>query len=76
MHFCKSTEKLLMGKDKNNRKRSGVDAFKTGCPDRVLKPIKKWVPNTEIACVSIRKRKKKSAGENEDSAGKKEDSTE
>ena len=65
-----------MGEDKNNRIRSGVDKFKTGFPDRVLKPTKKWIPNAEIASVSTRKRKKKSAGENEDSAGKKEDSTE
>ena len=56
--------------------RLGVDKFKIGCPDRVLKLTKKNVPYADIAFVASRKRKNKIAGKNEDSVGKNKDSTE
>ena len=74
--FCKHAQQLLMGEEKIKRTRLGVDKFKIGCTDRVLKLVKKWVPHADIAFVASRKRKNKSAGKSEDSVGKNEDNTE
>ena len=61
---------------KNKRMHLGADKFMKECPTSVMKLAKRHNPDANIACVSPRKRKKKSAvkGKNEESVGKNVDS--